>query len=114
MKPIILLAKLAWRGDLKLWQVFWIGKFLISGALYLLASGLTAIFDSYWPSMIYSLIFPFYIVFIFTAIWRCAPNCDHKIWMYLARAQIILIILASIFMIAMLYMGAEQSHQWVN
>jgi hypothetical protein len=107
MKYIFLLAKLAWRGDLKLWQVFWIGKLLISSALYFLVSGLALLFQSNWPVMIYSLLFPFYIIFIFTAIWRCAPNCDNKIWMYLARAQIVFMILAVIFSIAMLIMGAD-------
>lgn len=114
MRLILLLPKLAWRGDLRLWQVFWIGKILIPGLFFLILQLIANGFDTNWPSMIYGLLWPFYLIFIFVAVWRCAPNTNHKIWMYLARAQIIAIILAVIVAIAMVVMGTEKFHQWVN
>ena len=107
MKIVLLLAKLAWRGDLRLWQVFWIGKLLLSCALYLLVSGLSALFDSNLPIMLYSLIFPFYFIFISVAIWRCAPNTNNKIWMYLVRAQIILLLVAVIVLVGFVVLDAQ-------
>lgn len=107
MKSLLLLAKLAWRGDLRLWQAFWIGKVLIPALIFLIMMAVADFFDTNWPSMIYGLIWPFYLIFILVAVWRCAPNTDKKIWMYLARGQIIAIILIPLLMVAMLYFGPK-------
>jgi hypothetical protein len=107
MKAVLLLIKLAWRGDLKLWQVFWIGKILIPCLIFLVLQLIADGFDTNWPSMIYGLLWPFYLIFIFVAVWRCAPNTDHKIWMYLVRAQIILLLVSVILMVAFLLFDAQ-------
>jgi hypothetical protein len=107
MKFILLLVKLAWRGDLRLWQAFWIGKILIPCVIFLVLQLIADGLDTNWPSMIYGLLWPFYLIFIFVAVWRCAPNTDHKIWMYLVRAQIIITILSAVLMIAYVFLGAQ-------
>lgn len=114
MKTILLFIKLAWRGDLKLWQVFWIGKVGVSAALALISMALVSIFQSPFPALIYSCFMPFYLVFIFVSLWRCAPNTSNKFWMYLTRAYIVIGLLAVVFGFCLVYFGTQASHQWVN
>lgn len=80
--------KRAWRGEEKLWKVFWLynvlGGLLLNVFVYVIASvafGLLIVGVIFWLA---------YLVWVLVSIWRCAFNVNAKFWGYLARIYIIM------------------------
>ncbi len=78
----------AWRGELKLWEIFWLYGLLSAFAfatILFLADDLLGI-----PRAVLLLVYALYAIWITVSIWRCAFNCGWRGWAYLARASTLL------------------------
>jgi len=85
--------KKAWKGEEKLWRVFWLYWFLGNIALSLLIPFI-ALFSLPLVNMIasvVSLISLVYFVMSMILVWRCAFRTKHEYWGYIARVVIFLL-----------------------
>ena len=96
--------KRAWRGEERLWRVFWIGGVILD-------IGFTAIKKilghTETTDFVYAIVALIYLVWLFVSEWRCAFNVKWKGWGYIVRG---LIILSPIIWIACSYFGVMDSH----
>ena len=69
----------AWRGELKLWVVYWLYGGITGIALGMIL-GLLGL-----PLLVTYLLMAPWAVWITVSIWRCAFNCSWRGWAYLAR-----------------------------
>lgn len=79
--------KKAWRGQERLWKVFWIYNVLVGIVINLVASFLESadvVIHGVW--LLFSLV---YTVWILVSEWRCAFNVDWKFWGYVIRVLIV-------------------------
>lgn len=77
--------KLALKGELQLWRVFWIGHFLAYWVFVALFGILALLFDSNIPALLFAPFVLTYMGFVYFAMWRCAFNSNKRIYGYLAR-----------------------------
>ena len=79
----------AWRGQERLWKVFWLYGFILGIILQIIGSVAAALYGAtfYIPALIFYII---YIIWLMVAQWRCAFNAEWKIWGYVVRILIIL------------------------
>lgn len=75
-----------WRGQGRLWTVFWGygigGNGLLAGFLGLLVSRLPGGGDHLWPAL---LLLGFYNAWVVISVWRCAYNTRRRYWGDCAR-----------------------------
>jgi hypothetical protein len=108
--------KRAWRGEEKLWKVFWIWWLLTVVVLIvilvlLIPVAAVAFFPMLPPfvgllglflmiptfvSVLFIIILP-YIVWVCVSVWRCAWNAKLRIWGYLSRVIVILPCLYAVY-----------------
>ena len=91
--------KNAWKGEAKLWKVFWLMGLLlaaISIVFFLLLTPLMFISPYAYMGIFVAWIF---VVngFQLTANWRCAFNCGWKGWGYIVRTFVVLGVIGMIF-----------------
>ncbi len=72
-----------WRGEVRLWQAFWLlwvaGGFAVGAVtVFLMLAGLFSIFMILLTRMAF-------MVYAGVAVWRSAFNCQYLIWGWLAR-----------------------------
>ncbi len=79
----------AWRGEERLWKVFWIYGVIGTIVLLVLLSIVNSIFGS-TIAIVYALIIVAYTLWLTVAEWRCAFQTDWKIWGYVVRILIVL------------------------
>ena len=81
--------KAAWKGDEKLWKVFWV--FFLPVAIPL---GIARFFAGWYVIQYESLVFAVLIwaVWVYVSLWRCAFNARWPGWGYIIRAFVILVI----------------------
>ena len=79
----------SWRGASSLYRAFWLQAvpinlaFFFSGVLVGYLAG-----DFPQLSKLVLLVGPLYLLFslwLCVALWRCAPNTNHRLWFYVAR-----------------------------
>ncbi len=105
------IIKRAWKGEAKLWHVFWGGLLLqqiltvIAGFIFGLCVGFYAsgagwdkaqsrlIIDNALHSATSFVLISTFYVLMSICVWRCSWNASHKAWGYLARVAIIIITL---------------------
>ena len=110
--------KRAWRGEAKLWQVFWfpwaLGLFLwllsylfpfVAEFLWRVASGNAGLVP-FVLNMFFSLCVEIWAI---VAIWRCAFNVRQQFWGYLARIWVVVAFWMQFTSIAMTYWYAQPS-----
>jgi hypothetical protein len=74
----------AWRGEQRLWKVFWVYGVVTSGVL--IAFYVTAFYvDRIALRQVLLLCFAPYTAWILVSVWRCASNTKEKLWGTLAR-----------------------------
>ena len=81
------IIKDCWRGEEKLWKVFWLYGVLLSIVVKISVGTLAAINPSIAGIILLSLMIlnlP-YLIWWLVSIWRCAFNVDVNFWGYLAR-----------------------------
>ena len=85
--------KQAWRGEEKLWKVFWIYNFLFGAFInWCLDNVEKANFEPLtWLLLI---ITPVWIVWVAVSMWRCAFNSDWRPWGYIVRGLLVLCVVA--------------------
>jgi hypothetical protein len=101
--PINLIAK-AWKGEERLWVVFWVYFFLVDFLNYLnfvfkvfpklsydSFFSSNSLFELYAKFAITSLLITFFRFLQIIFIWRCAFNCNWKVWGYISRTLIVMI-----------------------
>jgi hypothetical protein len=87
--------KAAWRGEERLWKVYWVYGFLLSIGLKIayflgfMAAAMVGINFVFTPAAI--LFYFIYIVWLMVSEWRCAFNADWRIWGYIVRFFILLL-----------------------
>lgn len=77
--------RLALKGEMQLWRVFWIGHFLAYWVFVALFAVLALLFDSNLASLLFAPFVLTYMLFVYFAMWRCAFNSNKKVYGYLAR-----------------------------
>jgi hypothetical protein len=77
--------RLALKGEMELWRVFWIGHFLAYLVFVALFAVLALLFDSNIPLLLFTPFVLTYMAFVYFAIWKCALNSNRKVYGYLAR-----------------------------
>lgn len=96
-------VKRAWRGEEKLWKVYWVYGIFIPWIAYLvLVYGPWQLYKK--PIITYAhfeAIDYIYSLLWIVALWRCAPNANEESWMMLAR------IMASLFYLYLLIFAME-------
>lgn len=97
-------VKRAWRGEEKLWKIFWIFGvafgFAYNYLLSLFSGG--AVF---WALVA---LFIVYDIWLSVALWRCAFNSGLKIWGYIARIIAVILIIMYIGAAAATVFGGKQ------
>jgi hypothetical protein len=84
----------AWRGEERLWKVFWIYGFLLAGGISTVAEiikitlGVKAYLFFWIPRV-------FYFIWLAVAEWRCAFNASTQFWGYLIRIGVVMSLLAA-------------------
>ncbi|BEH27446.1 Uncharacterised protein [Burkholderia pseudomallei] len=84
------MLKRAWRGEERLWKVWW----LLGMPLNLIGVAAAEWFQSggLSPALILGL-FTIYSALYFAwcnAVWGCSKNVDNRLWMYVARVLVVL------------------------
>ena len=81
--------KAAWKGDEKLWKVFWV--FFLPVAIPLgIARGFAGWFLIQYESLVFAVLI--WAVWVYVSLWRCAFNARWPGWGYIIRAFVILVI----------------------
>lgn len=95
----------AWRGEERLWKVWWYvgGPLTIAGAI---TAKLIA--DRYLALAFAVVLLAAYFAWCGMA-WRCAPNVDSKIWTPIARTLIVLGLLRTAVELFKVFQPASQS-----
>lgn len=81
--------KRAWRGEERLWKVYWIYGF-VGGVVYSILSfvlGMLSLGILLIPLMLFFLV---YFVWVTVAQWRCAFNANSRVWGILVRILIVI------------------------
>lgn len=108
--------KRAWRGEEKLWKVFWLYGVLLYTVLSLVFLVLLV------PVVLASLMIPAfglvpfiimlpYTVWVWVAVWRCAWNAKWRLWGYVARILVVVVILSTLYSIFTLVTGGNAGNQ---
>ena len=92
--------KSAWRGEERLWKVWWIWGVVIS--IVLTTVLLFVLGDFNYPTRF--VILP-YIIWWLVAAWRCSPNVDTKVWGILAKVFIVLGAIGELLSLAGMFLG---------
>ena len=81
--------KAAWKGDEKLWKVFWVFFLIVAITL-----GIVRFFNPYFLIQYEILVFAILIwaVWVHVSLWRCAFNARWSRWGYIIRAFVIVVI----------------------
>ncbi len=85
------LIKRAWKGEEKLWKVFWLYGVLAGIVLNLL---LTVLIGN--PLLAKLILLP-YSVWVLVSLWRCAWNAGAKFWGVIARILVVINIISYVF-----------------
>ena len=80
----------SWRGEEKLWHVFWLyhvlgGIALVGGVGF----GVSILAPALWRLFGLCIVLP-YLIWVFVSLWRGAFNCEWKGWAYISRAYVLL------------------------
>lgn len=89
--------KRSWRGETKLWKVFWLGGIVVAigeGILWALLAGSSLLAVILLAGIMHG--------WLFLAVWRCAFNCGWRMWGYIAR---VLGVIGIISWLSMAYFG---------
>jgi len=81
--------KKSWKGEEKLWKVFWIYNFLLGGLINIGIGQTEKLEAEYmlWFLIIVTLI---WVVWVSVSLWRCAFNASWKGWGYIVRGFLVL------------------------
>lgn len=93
-----------WGGGQPLLSAFWgvgllgtLATLFVTFSLGLvLASNTLALFGHIKPWVPLALVWAPYLAFVWVSVWRCAPNTGNQLWTYLARACVVLYVLAAV------------------
>lgn len=99
--------KNAWKGEAKLWKVFWLMGLLIAVLTVILMMVLTPLlFISPYAYIGIYIVWTFLAQgFILIADWRCAFNCGWKGWGYIVRTLVVLGAIGTLASLAMTVMS---------
>jgi hypothetical protein len=86
----------AWRGEERLWKVFWIYNFLIGIAM---GMPIEYIENLIALSIFFIAVFLPWGVWVTVSMWRCAFNSGWRGWGYIVRGIVILALVAIVLMI---------------
>ena len=76
-----------WKGDEKLWKVFWLYALLLGSALLTLSDHVL-MFDVYIKYSVY-VVALIWLIWISVGLWRCAFNAKLKAWGFIVRGLVI-------------------------
>lgn len=84
-----------WNGEVKLWQVFWIGGFLCNAATSIVILIFAGLIESRIvnPSLSIFLLLPLMmasVIWWWVSVWRCSGNADSDAWGWLAKAVVLI------------------------
>lgn len=107
----------AWRGEEKLWKVFWlllVPGDIVLGMLDRVVQGHGIIAEQASNAVFYA-----YTIWVLTSCWRCAFNVRQKLWGYVARAMAaILLVLTVLSLFAILgmtaFLGPTHTSELIN
>lgn len=96
----------SWRGNERLWRVFWIYNFILGG---LINYGFTKVGESenLVLLLVYSIFALAYMVWVLVSLWRCAFNANWQIWGYIARVLVVLMVVFLALGFAEIFLDAE-------
>jgi hypothetical protein len=77
--------RLALKGEMQLWRVFWIGHFLAYWVFVALFAVSALLLDSNLASLLFAPFVLTYMFLVYFAMWKCAFNSNRKVYGYLAR-----------------------------
>lgn len=80
--------KAAWKGEERLWKVFWIYNFLFGIALGIAMDHVPR-FGLIIEAIVYTVVL-IWAIRVFVALWRCAFNARWKGWGYVVRGVVVL------------------------
>ena len=84
----------AWKGEEKLWKVFWLYNFML-GAL--ITTGLEAVSGINWLlAAVFAVFALVWAVWVVVALWRGAFNSRWRGWGYIVRGLLVLAVIAFI------------------
>ena len=78
----------AWNGEEELWRVFWIYGVVFSIVLQIVLSIIED--KGIFLLLVFIVLFISWSFWNIVSIWKCAFNCDLRLWGYLARTTIII------------------------
>ena len=85
--------KRAWRGEERLWKVFWVYGVLLAAGLSI-AAFIAKILLGPVGYIVLAVVRIAYSIWLLVAQWRCAFNVEWTFWGYIARIQAIVILIA--------------------
>ena len=98
--------KASWKGNERLWKVFWIYNWLFGAA-----------FDLAWKAaeprlpiaaeVVLALLGLVWGVWVIVSLWRCAFNASWRPWGYIARGLVVVSVLAGILVVGAGFFGDE-------
>ena len=97
--------KAAWKGEVKLWKVFWLYNFILGSAL-IYAMDYAGNFGLVVEIVVY-LIVLIWVVWIVVALWRCAFNASWKGWGYITRGLLVVCLALSLLTIIAAMLGID-------
>jgi hypothetical protein len=100
--------KRSWRGEEKLWRVFWLYGVLLGIAISIVYAIIKGLLDLGWPMVVAAM--AFYAVYQFWLLvsqWRCAWNVNWRGWGYIARFLVVLGFLGWIFGVAAVLLSKD-------
>jgi hypothetical protein len=92
----------AWKGEERLWKVFWLYNILYMYILaqlsnFLLAVGASGEKNGFNNTKVFvlisSLVFIIYMIWAVCSLWKCAFNVERKWWGYIVRTYVVLFVL---------------------
>lgn len=104
--------KRAWKGQEKLWKVWWLYGVLVVIALALMQKMLPMV-----PLMVFVVVRLLYSLWWYVAAWRCAWNASAKFWGILVRILVVLSAVGTIGAAVMMFTGKDlsggKSREWL-
>jgi hypothetical protein len=97
----------AWKGEEKLWKVFWIYNIVLSAVLSVAIEFIPVQIGAISYAVLFFCLA--WAILISVALWTCAFNADWAGWGYLIRAMIVLAVVALVSIFIGLLPEADSS-----
>jgi len=93
----------SWKGNERLWKVFWIYNWLVGTAVGI---GVEAASNSLPMSafLVVAVLILIWAVWVTVSLWRCAFNASWRGWGYIVRAVVGLAVIATVLAAAGLFL----------